>query len=270
MSDLRQVLVLLGFSSVSAACMATTGDESGEHDEPTLGTAHQALVAPKIRWSGDYFSYSGDFTVPCPAGTPYALSGIVSEGDINKMYFDLNDADPVGVHVKSPQTDFLMFGAVCSDYSAPYAITSSLDSDGDHTTSCPSGWVAVGGGGICSTSSAKLTRSRPNPDTAGSEPTGWRATCSTGSVKSNVNCARKGTGHWDWDGCKIRKNVETNDNDSYVHCETGERMVALGSYCANGHLTGSSIQTNLVGATAYCSEVNMTAYAVCCPGVEVL
>ena len=268
MSCLRQAIVLVGFCS--AACAVPTSDESGGDDGAALRSVQQAgsAEAEILHMSG--FSSGDEASMNCPSGTPFALSlGVVGIGnaEINDMYFDANDGDPVAVYgnVVNDFTDFLLVG-VCSDYT-PSALIGAADNDGDKVVNCPANHVVIGGGASCSTSSAKLTRSRPNPDTAGSEPTGWRATCSTGRVNAIVNCANK-AGSNNWNGCKTRKHVVTDDWRAGAVCNTGELAVAAGAYCGNGgHIMGVAPEADLEETHAHCSEDVVTSYAVCCPGV---
>lgn len=270
MRDLKQALALVAACGLSAGCAVATSELDGE--EAKLGSVQQALIEAKIvRRSVE--GGLGEADLLCPAATPFALSvggGLHNSLGINQQTFDMNDGEPVGAHLRMTNTSVNnspWVHAVCSDYNVPTTIP-SYDSDGDKTASCPANYVAVGGGGHCESSSARLTRSRPNPDTAGSEPTGWRATCSSGGVWAFANCAYKGGSTWDWNGCKVRKSTTTTSEVAYGDCNSGELVVAAGAYCGEGgFIEQMAVFSNLTLTDAWCSTNTTHAYAVCCPGV---
>ena len=279
MRALSQAIVLMGSCLLPAACMAPTSEESEPGDEAAIGSVHQALTAGAIRVMDNFW---GEGELMCPAGHPYALSGgtgICGGGacslDIHQMAFESNDGDPVGIYAINNELDDFNIMAVCSDY-APYK-TQTSDSDGDRTLNCPANYVAVGGAGYCEDSGAHLIRSRPNPDTAGSEPTGWRATCVTpgeaaghSPMQLSVTCALKGSA-WNWNGCKTRKRSESfPPGYASVWCNSGETAVATGGYCGSGgYIEWMGVFSSLAQADVQCSEDDSaTAYAVCCPNVD--
>src|SRR5690606_18601141 len=111
--------------------------------------------------------------------------------------------------------------------------------------------------------SAKLFRSRPNPDGNGSIPTGWRASCTSGAVTAVAHCAWTAM-NFDFTSCRTRRATTTNST-TQVNCNAGELAIGRGGYCGGGkRLNLLSNNFTLVNAVSGCSGSGSTnnAYAV--------
>lgn len=260
-------LTLVGLCSLTVACALEVADEN------SIDSKEQALgVATKVKRVEQEWENENPTEVSCGsegAGTPYALSvnggGTGWNYAVQKMNFVMNDGETRGAQVKM-QYGVATSVAICGDY-IPYRTARVYDSDGNHITHCPSGYVAVGGEGICAGSSAKLIENRPYPANAGDEPTAWKAVCSSGGVHVSANCVEKG-GARDWDDCKVRKQVNTNAPSALTWCQAGELAVGSGAYCGDGgHIKDHAVRPSMDNAAALCSEDRTSVYAICCPGV---
>lgn len=253
----RIAVIFLGGGVVSAfsGCMM---DADSDVDEAAR-SVQQALLTPTFTttWLTNFTSAAA--TVTCPQGLPWAL-GAGAFGDLNAVYY-AGGIVPTQVKVQSVTNQDTAV-VVCSDAFATYI--TQFDTDGSTIVECPDWKVPVGGGAICSNSSARLVRSRPNPDTNGSTPTGWYASCDTGAITAYVNCADKAA-NYDFTTCRTRRVDNALQDHVTVPCQAGELAVAVGGYCGgNADLEILNLAEDLEEVYIQCADESVYGYAICC------
>lgn len=247
-----------------SACVANTGDEIDTIEgagEESARAVRQALTTPQL--TGIWSSTS---VATCPGSHPHALgSGAQTVGDGEDLgAIRYPTSGTVEAEAAAGVENDVWSYAICSNAAA--TTVSTFDSDGSATATCPSGKIAVGGGGVCSSSGARLYRTRPSPDTAGSIPAGWTSSCNTGGVTAYARCIDPDA-TFDFTSCRTRKSGATGAR-RVVTCPSGEVAVAVGGYCGTGNIwaIGSGPGAGIDEGTVWCdtSTGTVNAYAICC------
>lgn len=255
-------LLGLGMCASLGSCASAGPDSNPENvGETTVGTVQQAFTGPLVYNAvGDD---DGVVTSWCPQSTPFLL-GTGGEALASLGFERLVPADAAPPN----RTDVRSFGevgnvtarAVCSDVGGVEWVGTS--STGNLTVTCPSGTVATGGGAIC-TGGGRLFRSRPSPDSDGSKPTGWRSSCTSGSIKAYAICVSEDDG---FNTCRTER-VDSSGTAT-VNCPVNRTAVSAGGYCGgSSYLFSLKLDSaNLSWTKAACAggSTSVHAYAVCC------
>ena len=252
------------------ACVACTVplDDQGQLEDESIGSVQQALEQAEIE-RVQVVSGSGVVVAACPPELPRALGNSFSTAaqGLNALYYDGGFFPSEVVAEKPNLSGTVTVTSVCSNaFGLP---RTKLESDGDAFANCFDGEVAVGGGGICSTASAKLYRSRPSPDVNGSEPTAWRASCTTGAVETWALCVDENF-VYDFTQCRTKR-VDKSSGVAQATCDIGDFVVTVGAYCASPSpgIAWTDIATDHTNASAVClGSGPIHLYAVCCDNVE--
>jgi hypothetical protein len=147
--------------------------------------------------------------------------------------------------------------AVCSD--AMGSVLSDTSTTNNNVVACEVGMIAVGGGGEC-VGGGRLFRSRPLPDTPGSKPTGWRASCSSGSTATYAICISEEFG-----SCHYER--VSDIGNALAICPSGQKAVSAGGYCNSAQgLLSLELDPELTRVNVACVEPNtdVNAYVICC------
>ena len=269
MSYWSRSLAWLGCGMSLCACTVPTSEDVD--GEPVASVQQPLVTMPIYLESG--VSSSGYAVADC-AGLDYAMGNgsMVNSGEITS-HGPTWRWDPTrnfrltkGAAAKAV-ADNVWAQAVCTP--APMVFVPKVDSDGDATANCGPGATAVGGGGYCHNSSARLRRSRPQP-TSG-EPNGWRATCTSGKVTAAAVCAIDDLLDYKPVNCEVKM---ASSNATTVHCDSNQHAVAAGAYCKSGeNIRNNQLSQDLESAAAVCTGIStgsgthVNAYAICCSGV---
>jgi hypothetical protein len=169
MRRIVESVVLVSIGVATGGCVANVGDEPwGEGVSEPVSSVRQALTSASVKCFDS--SGTGAAIYSCPSGFSWMLgSGALAWNGINAVSYTGSLITNAVEVVSTNPSDTAYAFAVCSQ--APTFYRTKFGSSGHALAECDSGMVAVGGGGVCSSSSGKLYRSRPNPDTNGSEPT---------------------------------------------------------------------------------------------------
>lgn len=222
-----------GIALALSACVASTGEDldlpGGAEEEP-IGTVREALTKPQF-----HGKWGQSSIVTCPGSHPHALgSGAQNVGngeDLRRISYPASSQVEARA-AAGTLTDVWAY-AICSNVAA--TTVTDADTDGSVTVTCPAGMIAVGGGGACATSGKRLYRSRPTPDTHGSIPTGWTASCDGGTVLAYARCLDPDN-VWDFTTCRTRRKDASNAVRGDVTCPSGQIASAIGGYCGRGNM----------------------------------
>ncbi len=208
--------------------------------------------------------------VECPADKPWVLGtgaqGIAGVGFQAVVPEPSDEPDDSGLGTNTVRVEGGTAGttkayAVCSEVMGIRISGSSSPGSRTFTAECGSGMVTIGGGGEC-TEGEKLVRSRPVPDTDGSTPTGWMASCTTGLVTTYAMCIME-----DFKDCHTER-VDTIGS-ALVGCPAGQTAMTAGAYCGGGDpqgLLSMELSPDLTRVSIACVEstASVFAYAICC------
>jgi hypothetical protein len=255
------VFSIVACSGYDPAALDEEGEQLGAVQERQTGALKVGLVSAE---------HTEVVDVLCPNN--YSAFGLVywteKSGGYNTADLETWGQESLGAMLLgADKTDVMHVTAVCGE-TWGQTVVSKSSTTADATAVCPDGYVATGGGGDCwGNRSAKLYRSRPNPDSPGSTPNGWRASCSGATgITTHVNClqvaAFGGT-------CRTERKDEI-DNSSGVGCKTGEHMTSGGAYCSGSgnYIRHTSIDRNITAANASCHGNGVHAYGVCCTNLN--
>jgi hypothetical protein len=229
--------------------------------EETIGSLEEALSSPIFEHAK--VTSTTTATLDCPDDKPWLL-GTAAEASANTSLKTVVPVSgfPTGLFVDSGMTGAAATAeGVCSNAMGIRFTESS--STGQKVASCPSGMVAVGGGGECE-GSGRLFRSRPSPDTDGSKPTGWAAACTSGPVIARAICVWEDM-NFDFTSCRTER--VDGVGTATVSCPANRTAVSAGGYCGNNTpLFHLDLNSSLTTAKAACRgfSSNVHAYAVCC------
>jgi hypothetical protein len=250
----------------SGACTADIGDEAdtgyaeGIDTEP-VASVSQALTAAEL----DLVDENDNMTL-CSGDTPFLIgSGAVANG-FAALYplAGFAGLDPYGTRAVAASGSSIRTQAVCTN-ATTYSVHAD-DDDGEVAAYCTSDRIAVGGGGMCYDEGAKLYRSRPTPDTDGSEPLGWKASCTSGPVTAYALCVERDV-NYDFRDCRTRR-YDATQGYAPVYCDAGSVAVSGGAYCggSGNYIKESRLYYNLTSVSNKCSKSTIHGYAVCCDG----
>jgi len=245
---------------------------NGQEDpaaEENIDSVQQRLDLPTFQNVSN--SGSGSATASCPGGSKALGRGALfsSSAGYNRIYItgpscpipDCNPPPMTQIVVQRPNnTGSVRAVATCSE-TETLQYTAS-DSDGDKIVNCDDDEVAVGGGGVCDDTNAKLYRSRPSPDSNTSKPTGWRASCTSGKVTAQVTCVPEAGDH-DFSGCYTKRR-DDDDAGENISCASDEFAVGVGAYCGDGSYI-DYMNMNGRDVAVGCRSNTIHAYAICCP-----
>lgn len=250
-----------------SACMVSTGEEvdtTGLSEDEAISSVQQALVTPTFtgRWASTN-------SVTCPSSYNKVMGtgarNISGGGDLVRGAYPFSN-ETVNAMAAIGDTTEISTYAICTN-AAGISTVWNYDSDGSATASCGSGKIAVGGGGLCQSDGARLYRTRPTPDTNGSVPTGWTASCNTGGAHAYARCVDPNS-WYDFTSCRTKRTDAVAVRADAV-CPSGKIAAAAGGYCGGGSdiwTVGSGSGAALSSTVVWCDEthVSVHAYAICC------
>lgn len=260
------------FVASAVGCTAGVSEESkvGEWQTDQVTNELSVVATATIEYVLG-LDNDGRVSARCPSDNPYALGGghTTVDGGMRVARPHVSSGNSVGIKTwsdASSNSGRVSAQAVCS-IARPEMVIKE-DSDGDATAYCPTGQIAVGGGGHCY-GDGVLRRSRPHPDNDEATPSAWRATCTSGKVKAYVNC-RTPLANFNFTGCNVERK-DDNDENVHVSCDSGSNIVAAGAWCGGSgkHIVYADVDPDLKGGTMACSGSNIHGYAICCSGLEV-
>lgn len=242
-------------------CGAADDLEGMEGD--SIASVGEAITPAFVRAQVIGFSPT---VLTCPSSTGFLLgAGGLAPKNVGLQTIEpLPSTNPthVSVHNGGPLNNTAE--AVCSNVAGTRKSVSSSTSEA--VVTCPTGQVAVGGGGDCD-GSGRLYRSRPSPDDPGSTPRGWAAGCTSGPATAFAICVPESVDDT-FASCRTERVDSSGTGAISVNCPANFTAISAGGYCGDNHfLYRLDLNNDLSGARAQCfgsGSTSVHAYAVCC------